>query len=96
MTMPNTMIVDVQTGNLVEAQVPPEEVASLPDMVAELTNSARTQRDALLGQTDWVVVRAYEEGKPIPPQWATYRQALRDVPQQVGFPDNIQWPTKPE
>lgn len=28
--------------------------------------------------------------------WATYRQALLDVPQQVGFPNDITWPTKPE
>jgi len=28
--------------------------------------------------------------------WATYRQALLDVPEQTGFPDNIVWPTQPE
>jgi len=28
--------------------------------------------------------------------WATYRQALLDVPQQAGFPHDIAWPTKPE
>jgi hypothetical protein len=28
--------------------------------------------------------------------WATYRQALLDVPQQAGFPHDITWPTKPE
>lgn len=28
--------------------------------------------------------------------WADYRQALRDVPQQPGFPRNVIWPTKPE
>ena len=28
--------------------------------------------------------------------WATYRQALLDVPQQSGFPHDITWPTKPE
>jgi len=28
--------------------------------------------------------------------WATYRQALRDVPQQAGFPSDINWPTTPE
>ena len=27
--------------------------------------------------------------------WATYRQALLDVPQQEGFPNNVTWPTKP-
>lgn len=28
--------------------------------------------------------------------WRAYRQALMDVPQQPGFPYDIQWPTKPE
>ncbi len=28
-------------------------------------------------------------------EWATYRQALLDVPQQSGFPHNVVWPTKP-
>jgi len=27
--------------------------------------------------------------------WKTYRQALRDVPQQATFPSNITWPTPP-
>jgi len=27
--------------------------------------------------------------------WATYRQDLRDVPQQAGFPTTVVWPTKP-
>ena len=28
--------------------------------------------------------------------WATYRQGLRDVPEQAGFPEDINWPTTPE
>lgn len=28
--------------------------------------------------------------------WSTYRQALLDVPQQSGFPNDITWPTEPE
>ena len=27
--------------------------------------------------------------------WADYRQALRDIPQQSGFPGDIDWPVKP-
>lgn len=27
--------------------------------------------------------------------WLDYRQALLDIPQQEGFPDNVIWPTKP-
>ena len=29
-------------------------------------------------------------------EWSTYRQELLDVPQQVGFPNTITWPVKPE
>jgi hypothetical protein len=54
----------------------------------------REQRDALLKATDWT------QGADVPQsfkdKWALYRQALRDVPQQAGFPDNVTWPTKPE
>jgi len=29
-------------------------------------------------------------------EWAAYRQALREITKQEGFPDNVVWPTKPE
>jgi hypothetical protein len=29
-------------------------------------------------------------------EWASYRQALLDIPQQAGFPHNVVWPVKPE
>jgi len=34
--------------------------------------------------------------RAISDEMRAYRQALRDVPQQEGFPDNVVWPTKPE
>ena len=55
---------------------------------------AREDRDARLLQCDYVVVRAQELGEPLDPAWATYRQALRDVPSQAGFPNDIVWPSK--
>jgi len=55
-------------------------------------DEARTQRDALLSQSDWTQV----PDAPVDQQaWAEYRQALRDVPQQAGFPTEITWPQKP-
>jgi hypothetical protein len=36
-----------------------------------------------------------ELGTNIPAAWKTYRQELRDVPSQAGFPDSITWPTEP-
>lgn len=61
---------------------------------AEQAKNVRSQRDERLVQTDWT------QGKDIPDAisqpWAVYRQALRDMPAQTGFPWDVQWPTKPE
>ena len=54
----------------------------------------RLQRDFLLSQTDWVVVKAKETGSTLSSAWKKYRQDLRDVPTQSDV-DNITWPTKP-
>ena len=35
-------------------------------------------------------------GKMLKGPWAVYRQALRDIPEQPGFPWDVEWPTKPE
>ena len=52
----------------------------------------RYNRDRLLAASDWTQVA----DAPVDvAAWATYRQALRDVPQQEGFPDNITWPEMP-
>ncbi len=54
----------------------------------------RNKRDQLLAATDWT--QAADIPQATRDKYAAYRQALRDVPQQPGFPDNIQWPVKPE
>jgi len=59
-------------------------------------NSARAKRDSLLTASDWVTVRAMDTGTPAPTEWQTYRQALRDITGQPGFPDTIDWPENPE
>lgn len=61
---------------------------------AELAADARLLRDQLLASTDWTQMPDVPQATK--DKWASYRQALRDVPQQAGFPDNIQWPVKPE
>ena len=58
-------------------------------------NGIREQRNNLLTETDWVVVKHNELGTPIPQKWLQYRQALRDITEQSGFPDNVEWPTAP-
>ena len=66
-----------------------EEIA-LYDVETE--NFIRSERDRLLRETDWMAL----SDTVMTESWAIYRQKLRDVTQQAGFPDNITWPTKPE
>ncbi len=53
---------------------------------------SRTLRDKLLVNSDWTQVA---DAPVDTTAWATYRQALRDIPAQSGFPDNITWPQEP-
>ncbi len=62
---------------------------------AEQAKSVRTQRDTKLAECDWRVIKALESNIPQDFAWATYRQALRDVTQQSGFPWTIDWPVQP-
>ncbi len=55
----------------------------------------RSQRNHRLLLTDWVVVKHLENNQSIPSSWQAYRQALRDVPAQQGFPWNVTWPNLP-
>jgi hypothetical protein len=57
----------------------------------DLANSARVERDALLKETDHYGLSDVTMSDAM----KTYRQALRDVPQQTNFPSTISWPTKP-
>ena len=57
----------------------------------EKAESARIIRDGILKDTDW---RASSD-LTLSTEWATYRQALRDVPAQAGFPNEVNWPTEP-
>jgi len=61
---------------------------------AKQATSIRASRQEKLAETDWT------QGKDIADNvstvWATYRQALRDIPTQAGFPWDVQWPAQPE
>ncbi len=57
----------------------------------DLAKSARVERDALLKETDHYGLSDVTMSDAM----KTYRQALRDVPQQTDFPSTISWPTKP-
>jgi hypothetical protein len=59
---------------------------------AEAAKSVRADRDKRLAECDWTQLSDSQVDKAV---WATYRQELRDVPAQTGFPYDITWPSKP-
>jgi hypothetical protein len=60
---------------------------------AEQAKAVRSERNAKLAAYDWTQLADSTVNKTA---WATYRQALRDVTGQEGFPWTITWPTQPE
>ena len=56
---------------------------------------ARAQRDKLLADTDWTQVLDSPIDADTREAYRAYRQALRDIPEQEGFPHSITWPEPP-
>lgn len=59
---------------------------------ARAAAGARKQRDRLIAASDWTQVADAPVDREA---WATYRQALRDITDQDGFPHQIDWPEPP-
>lgn len=57
-----------------------------------IAEQVRQQRDRLLAECDW---RSLPDAPGYRDAWLEYRQQLRDITQQAGFPENIDFPTPP-
>lgn len=57
----------------------------------EASSNIRAERDSRILATDYLAL----SDQTLSTNMATYRQALRDVPSQSGFPFSVTWPTKP-
>lgn len=60
---------------------------------AQCAIAVRVERDARLAACDWT--QTVDSAFANDPAWKAYRQGLRDIPGQPGFPWAIRWPTKP-
>jgi transposase len=58
---------------------------------APTADQVRAERDSKLAATDWMAL----SDVTMSPEWAAYRQALRDITGQAGFPEAVDWPVKP-
>ena len=60
-------------------------------------SALRLERDFLLGQSDWVVIKEREEGGSVSnfADWKEYRQKLRDITNTYKSLQDVKWPTAP-
>lgn len=75
-----------------------EIVSAVVDEASWLAAKAaetRDRRDLWLTMCDWTQLADCPLGETERAAWAAYRQALRDVPQQTGFPEAVAWPEAP-
>ena len=95
MTVNNNDLLSAMAANGdVAAYVPPTQ----EELTEALVQSVRSERDQRLLPVDTIAGNALRWAalsEASQSEWATYRQALLDVPQQTGFPDNITWPQEP-
>jgi hypothetical protein len=70
----------------------PRTADDLAARLAQQAAAVRADRNARLAATDWTQIADSTADKAA---WATYRQALRDVPSQAGFPQSVTWPQEP-
>ena len=73
-------------------------IANPPSTAEQLAEKVRTERDAKIEAVRWRVERAKDEKElgipltePLEPL-LQYVQSLRDIPEQAGFPENVEWP----
>lgn len=76
--------------------ITPLSQEEIDEIRVKLEASIRRKRDQKLAETDFIVLKHYEAGTPVPQAWVDYRQSLRDVTQQAEFPYRVAFWPKPE
>ena len=62
----------------------------------DAANEAISKRNELLYASDWTQIPNNPLTKEKQSEWSLYRQQLRDITTQTGYPFNVVWPNKPE
>lgn len=76
-----------------EAEMDAQAAAYAAGADARKAAEVRTERNTKLASTDWT--QASDVPQAVKDSYVSYRQALRDVPNQSGFPNEITWPVAP-
>ena len=81
------------------SEIVKDDTAKAAHDLAEEWKQIRTERNRLLAETDWVVIKARENGGQVAEKWKTYRVGLRNIPSEQSDAtkySEITWPTRPE
>ena len=84
----------IKNASAVHVKVVPYPSSPEPTL-EQLAIAAREKRYSLLFECDWTQLADVPLSPEQKQAWSNYRQALRDVTTQAGFPQNIVWPTEP-
>ena len=81
------------------SEIVKDDTAKAAHDLAEEWKRIRAERTRLLAETDWVVIKARENGGQVAEKWKTYRVGLRNIPSEQSDAtkySEITWPTRPE
>ena len=85
----NGVLTDMTADEIAARQA--EEAAWAAGANDRAAAEVREKRNSLIEETDYLAL----SDNTMTSAMQTYRQALRDIPSQAGFPTNVTWPTKP-
>lgn len=83
------------SGEFGEVVFPPVDYRTHPKTQEELEAIEKANRDDKLLRSDWTQTNDSTLSPTKKAEWATYRQQLRDLTSQPGFPYEISWPVQP-
>ncbi len=85
----NGVLTDMTADEIAARQA--EEAAWAAGANDRAAAEVREKRNSLIAETDYLAL----SDNTMTSEMQTYRQALRDIPSQAGFPTNVTWPIKP-
>jgi len=91
--MPTKTVVDVDKGTVTTVEMSEKEINDKKESTESIADDVRQKRMNLLLNSDWT--QGADTPTSIKSKWTDYRQKLRDVPTQSGFPLSVTWPTEP-
>lgn len=98
-----TQYINVETGEILDKPIKPNDYSEFNYQTKQWESNfdiLKAQIDAkrlqLLQKSDWTDTVSAQTRLTNYAEWQAYRQALRDIPTQPGYPENVTWPQQPK